>query len=95
MAWSSPRSRAIPVEPAVALPEGYAPLAKLLELLASRVGPRQFPAERAFDDASWVGLPAGRAPAVAARIKQSMLEINDSEVRLQVLQKFLHQQGLL
>jgi len=28
-------------------------------------------------------------------IKQSMLEINDSEVRLKVLAQFLQQQGLL
>jgi len=28
-------------------------------------------------------------------VKQSMLEINDAQVRLQVLQKFLQQQGLL
>jgi len=27
-------------------------------------------------------------------IKQTMLEVNDSEIRLSVLQKFLRQQGL-
>ncbi len=37
------------------LAEGYAPLARLLELIASRVGPQNFPAERDYGDASWVG----------------------------------------
>jgi len=85
----------IPVEPAVALPEGYAPLAKLLELLASRVGTRQFPEVRSFDNASWVGHRLAELLPLPLAVKQGMLEINDSEVRLQLLQKFLHQQGLL
>ncbi len=85
----------IPVEPTVALAEGYAPLAKLLELLAGRVGTRQFPEIRSFDDASWVGHRLAEVLPLPLSVKQGMLEINDSEVRLQLLQKFLHQQGLL
>ncbi len=85
----------IPVEPAVALAEGYAPMAKLLELLASRIGPRQFPEIRAFDDASWVGHRLAELLPLPLSIKQGMLEINDSDMRLQLLQKFLTQQGLL
>jgi len=89
------RATRIPVEPAVALAEGYAPLAKLLELLASRVGPRQFPETHAFDDASWVGHRLAELLPLPLSIKQGMLEINDSDMRLQLLQKFLRQQGLL
>jgi len=85
----------IPAEPAVALPGAYAPLAQLLELLANRIGPRQFPAARAFDDASWVGYRLAELLPLPLSIKQSMLEINDAEVRLGVLRKFLVQQGLL
>src|SRR5437773_6308286 len=33
----------IPAEPTVALPSAFAPLVTLLEVLAERVGPRQFP----------------------------------------------------
>ena len=36
-------------------PTSYQPLAQLLELIATRVGPQNFPAEREYDDASWVG----------------------------------------
>jgi Lon protease-like protein len=85
----------IPAEPAVALPAAYAPLARLLELLATRIGPRQFPEARAFDDASWVGYRLAELLPLPLSIKQGMLEINDSEVRLQLLQKFLQQQGLI
>lgn len=82
-------------EPRLPLGDAFAPLANLLELIASRVGPRNFPAERRFDDASWVGYRLAELLPLPLTIKQSMLEINDAEVRLQVLRKFLVQQGLI
>ncbi|MFO1317348.1 MAG: LON peptidase substrate-binding domain-containing protein [Burkholderiales bacterium] len=85
----------IAAEPAVKLAESYQPLASLLELIAARVGPQNFPAEREYADASWVGYRLAELLPLPLSIKQSMLEINDAEVRLQVLQKFLAQQGLI
>jgi len=85
----------IPAEPAVALESAFAPLAKLLEVVAARVGPHQFPATRAFDDASWVGYRLAELLPLPLTIKQGMLEINDSAVRLTLLRKFLTEQGLL
>ena len=82
-------------EPAVALADAFAPLARLLEVIAARVGPQQFPAAQAWDDASWVGYRLAELLPLPLPIKQSMLEINDASVRLNVLQKFLQQQGLL
>ena len=67
----------------------------LLELIATRVGPQNFPTERKYDDASWVGYRLAELLPLPLTIKQSMLEINDADVRLQVLQKFLAQQGVL
>jgi len=83
------------VEPRVALDARFRPLAQLLELLAARVDPRQFPVDRLFDDASWVGYRLAELLPLPASIKQSMLEINDAEVRLSVLQTFLQQHDLL
>jgi hypothetical protein len=77
------------------LADGYAPLARLLELIASRVGPQNFPAERDYGDASWVGYRLAELLPLPLSIKQSMLEINDADVRLKVLQQFLTQQGLI
>jgi Lon protease-like protein len=82
-------------EPAIALPEAFKPLAALLELLINRVGKENFPAELALTDASWVGYRLAEILPLPLPIKQSMLEINDSEVRLKVLAQFLKQQGLL
>jgi Lon protease-like protein len=45
----------IDVEPAKPLADEYRPLAQLLELIATRVGPQNFPTDHAYDDASWVG----------------------------------------
>ena len=87
--------RTIATEPASPLPEAYAPLAKLLHMIAARIGPQNFPAETHFDDASWVGYRLAELLPLPLKIKQSMLEINDAEVRLTVLQRFLVQQGLL
>ena len=47
------------------------PLARLLELLVDRVGPRNFPAERAFDDASWVGYRLAELLPLPLSIKQT------------------------
>jgi Lon protease-like protein len=82
-------------EPPVALAADYEPVAKLLELIATRVGPQNFPAEPRYDDASWVGYRLAEVLPLPLSIKQSMLEINDADVRLQVLRKFLVQQGLI
>ena len=85
----------IPAEPAVALSAAHAPLAQLLEALAARVGPQHFPAAHAFGDASWVGYRLAELLPLPLTVKQSMLEINDSGVRLEVLQRFLARQGVL
>ena len=85
----------IPAEPAIALAAAHAPLARLLEVLAKRVGPRQFPAAHAFGDASWVGYRLAELLPLPLPVKQSMLEINDAGLRLELLQRFLAQQGVL
>jgi uncharacterized protein len=85
----------LPPEPAVKLPEAFAPLASLLELMINRAGPENFSAQPALNDASWVGYRLAELLPLPLPIKQSMLEINDSVVRLKVLAQFLKQQGLV
>ena len=87
--------RPLAPEPVVAITDAQQPLVRLLELIASRVGPANFPAESRFDDGSWVGYRLAEFLPLPLPIKQSMLEINDAGVRLQVLQKFLADQGLV
>ncbi len=85
----------IPAEPAVALATRFEPLVKLLELVAARAGPHQFPETRAYDDASWVGYRLAEVLPLPLSIKQGMLEINDPGVRLAVLHRFLQEQGVI
>ena len=59
------------------------------------MGPQNFPELRNYDDASWVGYRLAEFLPLPLTIKQSMLEINDAGMRLQVLQKFLAQQGVV
>ena len=85
----------LPPEPAIPLPEAYQPLAALLELLIERVGRENFAEAPATPDASWVGYRLAEMLPLPLPIKQSMLEINDSEVRLKVIAHFLKEREVL
>jgi Lon protease-like protein len=82
-------------EPSVSLPPAFQRLADFLELLINRVGKENFPAKLVLTDASWVGYRLAEILPLPLPIKQTMLEINDSEVRLKVLAQFLEHQGLI
>lgn len=86
---------AIASEPRAALDESHRPLVELLDLLMTRVGREHFSAQPALDDASWVGYRLAELLPLPLAIKQTMLEINDSEVRLKVIAQFLREQGVL
>lgn len=89
------RVTAIAAEPASALPARHAPLARLLELIAGRVGAANFPAHADYGDASWVGYRLAELLPLPLTIKQHMLEINDAGVRLSALAQYCEAQGLL
>jgi Lon protease-like protein len=85
----------IAAEPSVAVTQAQQPLVRLLELIAARVGPQNFPADANYSDASWLGYRLAEFLPLPLQVKQSMLEINDAGVRLAVLTKFLQEQGLI
>jgi Lon protease-like protein len=85
----------IPDEPRHPLPPLYAPLARILELIAARLGAQNFPSESRYDDASWVGHRLAELLPLPLSIKQRMLEVNDADVRLAALKQFLERQGLV
>ena len=86
---------AIAAEPAHPLADIYAPLAKLLALIAARLAPQNFPAVSHYENASWVGYRLAELLPLPLSIKQSMLEVNDADLRLAALRQFLERQGLL
>ena len=70
-------------------------LVELLEKLIERVGDDHFSEARHFDDANWVSYRLTEILPIKLSVKQKLLEVNDSEVRLRVIAEFLKQQGLL
>ncbi len=82
-------------EPSAEITEEQQPMAKLLELLISRIGEERFGSARMFDDASWVSYRLAEILPLKSSIKQNMLEVNDCEVRLRVLEQYLKREGLL
>jgi Lon protease-like protein len=70
-------------------------LAELLQKLIERVGPSHFGPERRFDDANWVSCRLAEILPIKLSVKQKLLEVNDSEVRLRVIAEYLKQQGLV
>ena len=85
----------IPDEPRTPLPESQARLAKLLALIAAKLGPENFPAETHYDDATWVGHRLAELLPLPLETKQRMLEVSNAGVRLAALAQFLERQGLL
>ena len=75
--------------------EPPAVLVELLEKLIERVGDDHFTAERQFEDANWVSYRLAEILPIKLSVKQKLLEVNDSEVRLRVIAEFLRLQGMI
>jgi Lon protease-like protein len=82
-------------EPHVHLDARFKPLAELLEVLAARASAQQVPAERSYDDASWVGYRLCELLPLPLATKQKLLEIDDAQARLASLQSFLARHGVM
>ncbi|HEX9571366.1 MAG TPA: LON peptidase substrate-binding domain-containing protein [Burkholderiales bacterium] len=84
----------IPPEASVAVPEKFAPCARLLEIVVADQGKPVFAEPHAFDDAAWVGYRLTEILPVPLLAKQKLLELTDSLARLSILQRFLESRGL-
>jgi uncharacterized protein len=78
-----------------AAPEAQEVLVELLQKLIERVGEDHFTADRHFDDANWVSYRLAEILPIKLSVKQKLLEVNDSEVRLRVIAEFLRLQGMI
>lgn len=81
----------IPPEPAIAVPEHFLSLVRLLERVVSEGGPSTFAQPHEFGDAAWVGYRLTEILPVPLAAKQKLLELSDSLTRLAILQRFLEQ----
>ncbi len=84
----------IPPEASVAVPEKFAPCARLLEIVVADQGKPVFAEPHAFDNAAWVGYRLTEILPVPLLAKQKLLELTDSLARLSILQRFLESRGL-
>ncbi len=85
----------LPPEPASAIADPHVPLVRILEAIATRLGPESFPADVRYSDATWVGYRLAELLPLPLSIKQRMLEVNDANVRLAALRQFLERQGVV
>ena len=84
----------LPIEPVMPLPPEHAACASVLKHIVDHVGREKFEPPFDFDDGVWVGYRLAEIMPIKATAKQDMLEMNDTLIRLDVLHKFLAQQGL-
>ena len=68
---------------------------EVLKRIVERVGEANFPSPIALDDPVWVSYRLAEILPFEARVKQELLEIQDSELRLQRLRELLVQEGLV
>ena len=79
----------LPDESACALPENYAPLAKILSGVLDDLGQLYEPLEKHYDDACWVGYRFSEILPITPEQKQSCLEIDNPITRLEMLKEVI------
>jgi Lon protease-like protein len=83
----SARIETIEAEPAAVADE--ATCVDLLKTIISRIGGQHFPAPHRLDDAVWVGYRLAEVLPLPMRVKQELLELGDSHIRLQRIRALL------
>lgn len=83
---------AVSVEPAIAVPDELELAVEILRHIIDEYGDARFPAPHAFGNAVWVGYRLSEVLPLKLSIKQNLLEMNDSVMRLRILTEFLKKQ---
>jgi uncharacterized protein len=77
------------------LPDEHQPCAIALRTLMMKAGEEHFFSPHRFDDAAWVGNRLAELLPIPLPVKQMMLELSDSKMRLGTMHQFLHRMRLL
>ncbi|THF63001.1 peptidase S16 [Pseudothauera nasutitermitis] len=80
--------------PPQAVPDAQADILPLLGAIAGEVG-NPLPEPLRLDDAAWVGARYAELLPIPARARQALLELDDVVSRLEIIQQYLRQHGLL
>lgn len=85
----------LPHENKVALPDQFSACANLLQIIAADKSAEVFAEPHQFDDATWVGYRLTEVLPIPLTAKQKLLELDEPLLRLEILQRFLEQRGLI
>jgi hypothetical protein len=88
------RVRWLEEPPATPVPAAQAELAALLRRIAAD-HPEALPPPHRFDDAAWLGARFAEVLPIPLDARQALLELTDWTSRLEIIQRFLRQRGVL
>ncbi len=77
------------------LPKQHQACTTILRHIIEHLGVDRFAPPLRYDDSVWVGYRLAELLPLKRSVRQNMLEMNDSLVRIEILHRFLIQQGLL
>jgi len=80
------------IEAAVAIPDDLELAVEILRYLIAEYGDARFPEPHELGNAAWVGFRLSEVLPLTLSIKQNLLEMNDSVMRLRILTEFLKKQ---
>ncbi|MHB1083769.1 MAG: LON peptidase substrate-binding domain-containing protein [Thiobacillus sp.] len=83
---------AVSVEPAIAIPDDLELAVEILRHIIDEYGDVHFPEPHELDNAVWVGYRLSEVLPLTLSIKQNLLEMNDSLMRLRILTEYLKKQ---
>lgn len=83
---------AVSAEPASTIPAELELAVEILRHIIGEYGTAHFPAPHDFDNAVWVGFRLSEVLPLKLSVKQNLLEMNDSAMRLRILTEFLKKQ---
>jgi len=83
---------AVSAEPASTIPDELELAVEILRHIIDEYGNAHFPAPHEFDNAVWVGFRLSEVLPLKLSVKQNLLEMNDSAMRLRILTEFLKKQ---
>jgi uncharacterized protein len=85
----------LPPPPPAALDERYARLLPLLQAVIADAGDKVIAPPYRLDDADWVGFRYAEVLPIPAIARQRLLELDDAGLRLDIIQQFLAERGLI
>lgn len=84
----------VPADPAIAIPLDFSSCALMLRAILPRVPPSMIATPHLLEDAAWVSNRLAEILPIQSLAKQRLMELSDPLMRLEIIHKYLEQQGL-